>query len=782
MGTGFMASDAELLKLFADRAPGAEAAFAELMRRYAGLVYAAARRVLKDPAAAEDATQAVFIVLSRKAPRLTGGTVLAGWLQRTALYVARRMLRESARRAEREKEVSKMRALERDSQEKDEAWSKVRPWLDEALASLPARYAEVLVLRYLAGKPPGEVARELGLSASAVSMRLARGAEKLRRILARRGAVVEGALLGSLLAQRTVEAAPAHLVETTVAICMGQASAAGSVLSLTDGVVKAMFWMKVKLVAAVCALTLAAGGMAGIGLQKILSQEKPASPAAAEAEAPAAVRTYEAAAFKPVSVAQSNGQTVDLIVSDDLERTPRHYLRVAATAKTDGAAAVALILVDVLRREHRGPEVKLAGGKPVEIGAEVAQVAGHPVSLLRGVRLQHQGAPVEVVGLRFVCEDELLPKPEVTVSGPLDDASVQKALNALGPHGGVLYIPAGKYAFKNTVTVPADNVTIYGDGRDTVIQWPAGPPTRGTPFKVSDRKNVRITRLHFQGPPVTAYRGYSEQGRGLVAPEDEGKPWVNSYGITVSGQDVRVDHCEIELFGLGGVKVGGGKGNLVDHCYLHENFRAGYGYGISCESGGNDPDALYIEDNDFENHRHGICGGTDGPYTARFNRLVKDKAVVASWKQNARTSGQITSHEIDGHGDGGGRMIVHDNYVAMRYAMMDAGQNNRGAGNPGWYYRNVLENCTVGLSFEGKAEVWVWDNNYINCKANESFGAPGSFHKEKPPDFKESYPHKLNRLGWWPGTTAATAFAKAKTDSLCAGPAEPQVLREVAKP
>ncbi|MBU4200992.1 MAG: right-handed parallel beta-helix repeat-containing protein [Verrucomicrobia bacterium] len=482
---------------------------------------------------------------------------------------------------------------------------------------------------------------------------------------------------------------------------------------------------------------------------------------------PIAIRTYEFAEFKPLNV--SGEQTADVFISDELERTPRHYLQVVGTVKAEGAASVALILVDVLRREYRGATVNLVGGKPTEISVDVAQAAGHPVSLLRGVKLQHQGAPVEVSGLRFVCEDELLPRPDVVVSGPLDHTSIQKALNSLGTNGGVVYIPAGKYVFGQKVTIPADNVTIYGDGRDTVIYC------RSIPIMVWKRKNVRITRLHFQSRPITDFRGYGG-GSKYDPPEDkEKKDSVTNRGLELHDcQNVRVDHCEIELFGLSGMLVRDGAENLIDHCYFHENFRAGYGYGVDAVYS----KALYIEDNNFENNRHGLAGngkGDPSPYIARFNRLVKDATVVKGWKQSDFTSQQIAAHEIDVHASGG-RVYVHDNYVAMQHGNMAAGAVMRG--NNAWLYRNVFENMRCGILREkgDGYETWTWENSFVNCKSKEQ-----DTIGQKPPDFKEfAYPYSLNRLGWWPGAKPGSSFAQPKSDSLCAGPADPQLLREVA--
>src|SRR5947209_5596365 len=100
-------SDRELLEQYAR--DGSQAAFAELVRRYANLVYRAARRQTSDPAMAEDVTQAVFILLAGRAKNLGKHIVLAGWLIKAARFAARDALRAEQRRKRREQEVARMK-------------------------------------------------------------------------------------------------------------------------------------------------------------------------------------------------------------------------------------------------------------------------------------------------------------------------------------------------------------------------------------------------------------------------------------------------------------------------------------------------------------------------------------------------------------------------------------------------------------------------------------------------------------------------------------------------
>src|SRR5688572_7340915 len=101
-----MVHDVELLRSYA--AEGSEEAFRTLLQRHAGLVYSAALRQVCDAHLAEEVTQAVFVVLARKADKLRSGTVLAGWLFRTTRFVALRAMRDQQLRQRREQEAAQM--------------------------------------------------------------------------------------------------------------------------------------------------------------------------------------------------------------------------------------------------------------------------------------------------------------------------------------------------------------------------------------------------------------------------------------------------------------------------------------------------------------------------------------------------------------------------------------------------------------------------------------------------------------------------------------------------
>jgi RNA polymerase sigma factor (sigma-70 family) len=273
-------SDAELLERFV--AHHEEAAFAALVQRYGPMVLGVCRRVLQNAHDAEDAFQATFLILVRKAASIGKREALGCWLHGVALRIAVRAKVNEAGRRLRERQVQAMPQTDAIA---TVAWRELKPILDEEVARLPDRYRVPFVLCYLEGKTYARAARQLCCVTGTISKRLARARELLRRRLVRRGLALPAGVLAAVLSQNGTSAAmPASLAAATIKTALQTAAgtaAAGAVsprvASLTEGGLKTMGATTWKLT---LALLLALGVLgAGAGL---LVRRAPAEASAAD--------------------------------------------------------------------------------------------------------------------------------------------------------------------------------------------------------------------------------------------------------------------------------------------------------------------------------------------------------------------------------------------------------------------------------------------------------------------------------------------------------------------
>ena len=256
-------SDVALLDRFVANAD--QAAFTALVDRHGPMVLSVCRRVLRRAHDAEDAFQAAFLVLARKASSIRKRDALASWLHGVAYHAAANLRRAESRRGA--LQVPRQDFIQEDVAV-EVSWREVRAAIDEELALLPQRYRAPLVLCYLESKTRDEAALLLGWSEGTFRGRLERGREALRKRLIRRGIGLSAVLLASALGHEAAVAAPVALVIATVAAAAQFAvrrTAAGlistQVASLTEGVLKAMFVSKLK----TGAVVLLALGMAAVG-------------------------------------------------------------------------------------------------------------------------------------------------------------------------------------------------------------------------------------------------------------------------------------------------------------------------------------------------------------------------------------------------------------------------------------------------------------------------------------------------------------------------------------
>jgi RNA polymerase sigma factor (sigma-70 family) len=258
-------SDGELLERFLARRE--ETAFAILVQRHGPMVLGAVRRVLADAHHAEDAFQAVFLVLARRAAAIRKRASLANWLHGVARRIALRARAQAAAQRHRERRPREMPQVD----VLDEVtWRELRAVLDEEVGALPERHRAAVVLCDLEGKSYDQAARELGWPKSSLASRLAKAHGLLRARLVRRGVTLSAGALATGLAGREARAAvPALLtidaVKGAMAGAAGEAALPGTLseraVALAEGAMKGTFGTKSKAFAVLAALALLVGGV-----------------------------------------------------------------------------------------------------------------------------------------------------------------------------------------------------------------------------------------------------------------------------------------------------------------------------------------------------------------------------------------------------------------------------------------------------------------------------------------------------------------------------------------
>lgn len=281
-------SDGQLLRRFvADRD---EDAFAALLHRHGAMVWGVCRRVLTDANDVDDAFQATFLVLVRKAGAIAKHESVSSWLHGVAHRVAVRAKSKARDRRQRESEGAAM-ARSTDAPGIDQA-SELRTVLDEELEYLPEKYRAPLVLCYLQGRTNDEAAALLGWTRGTVAGRMARARDLLRGRLARRGLALASAALAPLVEEAAaVAAVPASLTDLTLRTALAFAAGTSSnaaAAALAEGVLNTMWKSKLKTVAsAMFALALVGTGLgvmlshAATGAGPAASTELSSSPAPA---------------------------------------------------------------------------------------------------------------------------------------------------------------------------------------------------------------------------------------------------------------------------------------------------------------------------------------------------------------------------------------------------------------------------------------------------------------------------------------------------------------------
>jgi uncharacterized protein (TIGR03435 family) len=280
-----MRDDMTLVREFATRRSEpalAESAFTELVERHIGLVHSAALRQVGNAHLAEEITQAVFIILARKAASLAGGwhrrlvarlhprgdegvaaISLAPWLYRTTRYAAADALRARCRRHIREQEAYMQSTL---NQPDTDAWTQLAPLLDDAMNELGETDRTALVLRYFENKTAREIAVALRMKENTAQKRVVRALEKLRARFVKRGLTLPAMVIAGAVAANSVQAAPIGLVLTITAT--KGAAIGSSTIILVKGALKLMTLAKAKTTALIGTTIIFAAGIAAVAVDE----------------------------------------------------------------------------------------------------------------------------------------------------------------------------------------------------------------------------------------------------------------------------------------------------------------------------------------------------------------------------------------------------------------------------------------------------------------------------------------------------------------------------------
>jgi RNA polymerase sigma factor (sigma-70 family) len=263
------APDRELLELFVRRRD--ETAFEALVKRHGPMVWGVCCRILGNAHDADDAFQATFLVLVKKASSVRAATV-GNWLYGVAYRTALEARHAAMKRRQKEANV-----LPR-TESADHRWSEVGEVLDHELSRMPDKYRAAIVLCDVEGKSRKEVAVELGLAEGTVASRLSRGRVMLAERLARRGVTLSGGALAAVITEHAASAsAPAAVVTTAVMGALGKSMVPAKVTTLVKGVLNVMFLSKLKSAIPVV-LTVVALGLGGAVYQSVAEERCPAQP------------------------------------------------------------------------------------------------------------------------------------------------------------------------------------------------------------------------------------------------------------------------------------------------------------------------------------------------------------------------------------------------------------------------------------------------------------------------------------------------------------------------
>jgi RNA polymerase sigma factor (sigma-70 family) len=267
-------------------------AFRALVEKHSAMIYGCARRIVGDHETAQDVTQAVFILLSRKAPDLKNHRSITGWLYRCASLVSRDALKLSRRRAARERDSL---VAEPDA----DRWAEIAVHLDSSMNRLSENDRHAILLRFFENQSLKDVGRALGISEDTAQKRISRALEQLRKLLLLKGVALSATTLASSVSANASSSMPLATPALLSASALTTSKASVSVNAILKASATTMFMSKIKTAAIVTmsALLFAGGATTVINRyeqSKILSGRfSGASPLQILADLSEAARTHD---------------------------------------------------------------------------------------------------------------------------------------------------------------------------------------------------------------------------------------------------------------------------------------------------------------------------------------------------------------------------------------------------------------------------------------------------------------------------------------------------------
>jgi RNA polymerase sigma factor (sigma-70 family) len=476
-----------------DRSP---AAFAEIVHRYADLVYSSARRQMRDAHQAEDVTQAVFILLTQKASTIR--RPLAGWLLLSTHYCCKNAIRTIRRRKLHEQQAADMKS-EILADNDDPQWNDIKDSVDSALVRLKRNDRDAIALRYLRGMNLREVAIALGIGEDAARKRVERGMQRLRDLL---GATAAPTVLGEQLLLHATHSAPANLIAVITTTGGGAAKgAAAAVIAHKAGAAMAGAQMKIAAVLFAAALVIPAAPLI-VHVAKNLSAPSapstpivqtplpgPASPTSPEElsvdstpDEPTNALTQQQilAALKNDADLDLNIQSIsnlsgkdltdaiaEINVDDDQAQTRLCVTSVTRLSLQDGGATIMTCSNELSARQLRDALV-LASDEDFAFatGSLVVQVTGSPPVQLAAAR-----AIADDAGLQYLDVVRLSGHPMVRLRWS-DARTLNRLQTRLHIAQGIRKVDVAWYEDNgrqfNVVTINLDAPT------DDLARWPAG--------------------------------------------------------------------------------------------------------------------------------------------------------------------------------------------------------------------------------------------------------------------------------------------------------------------